>query len=155
MHWKKAAALFFGMWAVLFVMCVTMDSQLTTAQQIGYTAAMALVAPLLYFVSERVSSGKKGKRFSVHRVGEEEILCRVEGEWICPGTDERPTHYIRKGRVFAFDQKGALYSIKDDKVYRTGAEQPFLRLEGDKVRSCENGEIVYELRELEPPPKHD
>lgn len=148
MRLKKAATLFVGTWAVLFIMCITMDSQLTTAQQVGYTGAMSLVAPLLYVVSERVGAAK-GKRYSVHRAGEEAILCRIEGEWICPGTDERPTHYIRKGKVFAFSQKGALYIVKDGKVCRAGEEKPFLRVEGDKVYCTVSGEVLYELREME------
>lgn len=149
MRLKKAATLFVGTWAVLFIMCITMDSQLTTAQQVGYTGAMALVAPLLYVVSER-AGGKKGKRFSVRRAGEAEILCRIEGEWICPGTDERPTHYIRKNRVFAFDRKEALYRVEDGKVYRTGEETPFLRIEGDRVYCAASGEVRYELQEIQP-----
>ena len=148
MRLKKAITLFIGMWGVLLIMCFVMDSQLTAVQQVGYTGAMSLVAPLLYIVSERVGA-VKGKRYLVHRAGEEAVLCRVEGEWICPGTDERPTHYIRKGKVFAFAQKGALYIVKDATVCRAGEETPFLRVEGDKVYCTVSGELLYELREME------
>ena len=148
MRWKKAAASFVGMWIVLFVFCIVVDDQLTIGQQVGYTGALALVMPLLYAVSER-SKGEKGKRYSVCRAGEEEVLCRVEGEWICPGDDGRPTHYIRNGKVFSFAKSGALYRIRNAEVYRAGEKEPFLRVEGDKVLCAQSGRVLYELRENE------
>ena len=144
MRTKKLALTFVGAWALLFLAALVTDSgDLTLLEQALITGALACAAPLLYLVSER--SHRKGRMLTLCAPGSPEVLYRVEGEWICKGTEEKASWYCKGDKIYSFASMEPLYRVKDNKVYRSGETEPFLTVEEDKVLSCETGQTVYDI----------
>lgn len=145
MRRKKLALTFVGAWALLFLAALVTDSgDLSLLEQALITGALACAAPLLYLVSER--SDRKGRQLTLCAPGSPEVLYRVEGEWICKGTEEKASWYCKRDQIYSFADRKPLCRVKDGQVYRTGEAEPFLRLEKDKIVSCQTGETVYDIR---------
>ena len=145
MRKKKLALTFVGAWAVLFLAAlVTTPGGASLPELALITGALACAAPLLYLVSER--SDRKGRTLTRCAPGSPEVLYRVEGEWICRGTEEKATWYCKGDKIYSFQSMEPLCRVKDNQVYRAGESEPFLRVEGDKVVSCPDGQAVYDIR---------
>lgn len=141
---KKLLQVFLGSWAVLIFLVVLTDAaDLGPAAQVGYTGVLALLISLLVVLATR---GERTKNVSLYAPGSAEVLYRVEGEWIYQGMEEKATWYLKRGKLYGFQSMKPLCRLKDGKITREGESEPFLRVEGDKVISCPDGQVVYEIK---------
>ena len=142
---KRFALLYLVPWAVFFLASLITDADGTSlAERLVVTAVLACVVPLLYAVTKR---GEKNKAvYTVYHAGSTEPVVRVDGEWIYRGADEKASWYRKKNGIHDFRSMDPVCLIRDNKVYRPDADAPFLTLDGDKVFSCPEGELLYELR---------
>lgn len=144
---RKILMVYLGTWGVLLLLSYVTDAaSLDPKALILYTGILSLAAPLLYAVSEKVN--RKPKTCTLVRgVSSPEVLFRVEGEWICAGSNQIATYYIKKDRVYSFQSKTPLYRLEDRLVYRWGEEEPFLVEKDGKLWANPGGQARYELSE--------
>ena len=113
-----------------------------------YTGILALVAPLLYYVSDKVgANAPAGKTYTVCRMGDGVPVCRVEGMWIYRGMEEKATWYLRSRKVFAFAEKEYLYRIEGEYLYRRGETKPCMMVQRDTVYSMPDQQPLYQMAE--------
>lgn len=145
MDFKKLLQVFLGSWAVLiFLAVLTGTGDLTPVEQVVCTGVLAGLITLLAMIATR---GEKKKRLYIHKPGSVEVLYRVEGEWIFKGQEEKADWYIKRNAVYGFQSMTPLYRMKDGLITKEGDATPVMRVEGDKIVSCETGEAVYEIKE--------
>lgn len=145
MNIKKLLQVFLGSWAVLIFLVVLTDTgDLSPAAQVGYTGVLAVLIALLAVAATR---GEKKKCFCIHEPGNAEALYRVEGEWIYKGKEEKANWYIKRNAVYGFENMTPLYRVKDGKITKEGETEPSMRVEENKIISCETGEVIYEIKE--------
>lgn len=145
MNIKKLLQVFLGSWAVLIFLAVLTDKgDLTPVEQVGYTGVLAVLITLLAMAATR---GEKKKYLYIHEPGSAEALYRVEGEWIFKGKDEKASWYIKRNAVYGFQSMTPLYRMKDGTITKEGDTAPVMRVEENKIISCESGEVIYEIRE--------
>lgn len=143
MRIKKLLQVFLGSWAVLiFLAVLTGAGELTPAAQVGCTGVLAALITLLALLATR---GEKKKCFHVVKADSGELCCRVEGEWAYEGRDEKASWYIKRGALYNFESMKPLYRWKNGLVTREGDATPCLRVEGERIVSCESGETVWKL----------
>ena len=145
MNIKKLLQIFLGSWAILIFLVVLTDAgDLTPLAQVGCTGVLALLIALLAVAA---TWGERKKRSaSLYAPGSKELLYRVDGDWIHRGSEEKASWYIKRNKVYGFDNMTPICSMKDGKITREGESEPFLRVEENKIISCESGEVVYEIR---------
>lgn len=145
MNIKKLLQVFLGSWAVLiFLVVLTGTGDLTPVAQVGYTGVLAVLITLLAVAATR---GEKKKHFYIHKPGSAEVLYRVEGEWIYKGSEEKASWYIKRNAVYGFQSMTPLYRMKDGEITKEGDSVPAMRMEENKIVSCETGEVIYEMKE--------
>lgn len=149
--WKnKYFLLFLGSWGVLLIASSLMAQGTDPKTIVIASGVLALVPPLLYYVSDKVgSNAPAGKSFTLHRMGDGVPVFRVEGVWIYRGMEEKATWYLRGRRVFAFAEKEYLYHIDGAQLYRRGETQPCMLIRGDTVYSLPDNEPIYQMVDLE------
>lgn len=142
---KKILQVFLGSWAVLiFLAALTDAAGLGPVEQVVCTGVLAALITLLAWVATRGEKNKKN--VSLHAPGSAEVLYRVDGMWIHKGWEEKASWYIKRGAVYGFASMTPLYRLKDNKVWKEGESEPFLSVEGDKVVSCADASVVYEIK---------
>ena len=143
---KKLLQIFLGSWAVLIFLIFLTDAQtgLSPVLQVVCTGVLAGLVTLLAVVATRGEKNKK--QYSVCDPATGQVICRVEGEWIFKGSEEKASWYIKRGAVYGFENMKPLYHIKDNKVRREGESEPFLTMEETKITACADGRVVYEVR---------
>lgn len=145
MNVKKILQVFLGSWAVLIFLVVFTDAgSLSPWEQVLSTGVLAALVALLAIVATR--GERKNKRYSVCDPATGEVICRVEGDWIFKGSEEKASWYIKRGAVYGFANMKPLYRMKDGGLYREGEDQPVLKLEKDRLADCADGHTVYEIR---------
>lgn len=139
---KKVLQVFLGSWAVLIFLVVFTDAGgMSPWEQVLSTGVLAALVALLAIVATR--GERKNKKYSVCAPDTGEVICRVEGEWIFKGSEEKASWYIKRGAVYGFASMKPLYRMKDGCLYREGEEKPLLKLEKDQITDCADGHLVY------------
>lgn len=143
---KKLLQVFLGSWAVLiFLLYLTGGGDgMSPVLQVAGTGVLAALIALLAWVALRGERGQKN--LTLCAPGGAEVLYRVEGMWIYRGWEEKASWYLKRNAVYGFASMTPLYRVKDGGLYREGEEQPFLKVERDRVTSCADGSVVYEIR---------
>lgn len=149
--WKnKYFLLFLGSWGVLLIASSLMAQGTDPQTVVVASGVLALVPPLLYWVSDKVgSNAPAGRTFTVHRMGDGVPVCRVEGIWIFRGMEEKATWYLRGKKVYAFAQKEYLYRIEGNELYRRGETKPCMKVVNDTVYSLPDSKPIYQTVEQE------
>ncbi len=146
MDWKKYLQVLLGSWAVLlFLMVLTNAGEgMDPRAQIVCTGVLAGLITLLAWVAKRGERIKTA--LTLYAPDSAEVLWRLENVWLYRGWEETASLYLRKDGVYSFSEKKPLYLIKKDGLYRPGESRPFLRREGDKVLSCPDNTVLYEIK---------
>lgn len=145
---NKYFLLFLLSWGILLIAGALMVKGVEPKMLVICTGVLALVPPVLYFISDKVgASAPAGKTYTVHSMGDGKVVCRVEGIWIYRGAEDKATWYLRGKKVFAFAEKEYLYRIEGDKIYRRGEDQPCMSIEGDTIYSLPGNEPLYQTVE--------
>ena len=135
-------------WGILLIVGSLMVDDMEPGDLVVYTAILALVSPLLYYVSDKVgSNAPAGKTYTVYRMGDAEPVCRVEGMWIYRGTEDKATWYLRDNKIFAFAQKEYLYRFDKEYLYRRGESEPCMMIQRDTVYSMPDQKPLYQTVE--------
>ena len=147
--WKnKYFLLFLGSWGVLLIASSLMAQGTDPQTIVIASGVLALVPPLLYFVSNKVgSNAPAGKTYSVHRMGDGQVVCRVEGVWIFRGMEDKATWYLRGNKVYAFTEKEYLYRVEKSAIYRRGESEPCMVVRGDTVYTLPDNQPLYQMAE--------
>ncbi len=145
MDWKKLLQVLLGSWAVLlFLLVLTGVDSANVTQQIIATGVLAGLITLLAWVATR---GERQKNTTICTPGSAEVVCRTQGMWIHRGWEEKASWYVKRGAVYDFSSMKPLYRIHNGLITREGTQEPYLRVEGNQILSCESGEVVYEIKE--------
>ena len=139
---------YLGTWGCLLILGSLVAEDMEPRSLVLTTALLALVVPLLILVCDRVGAdAPKGKCYTVHRMGDGQVVCRVEGMFLYRGTEDKPTWYIQGKKVYAFSEKGYLYRMKDGKLYRRNEDAPCMEIRLDTIYSLPDGEPLYQTVE--------
>lgn len=142
---KKMLQVFLGSWAaLLFLMTLTGVGELGVEQEIIAAGVLAALITLLAWVAVRGERGKRSMR--LHVPNSAEVRYRVDGDWIYEGAAEAACWYIKRNAVYGFQNMTPLYRFKNGEIFREGESEPFLRVVDDKVLSCADGSVVYEIK---------
>lgn len=142
---KKILQVFLGSWAVLIFLVVFTDAgELSPWEQVLSTGVLAALVALLAIVATR--GERKNKKYSVCAPDTGEVICRVEGDWIFKGSEEKASWYIKRNAVYGFASMKPLYRMKDGCLYRAEEERPVLKLEKERITDCADGRTVYVIR---------
>ena len=145
---NKYLLVFLAMWGILLIVGSLISEETEPMTLVISTGFISLVAPLLYLVSNKVgANAPAGKTYSVHRMGDGRVVCRVEGIWIYRGTEEKATWYMRGKKVFAFTEKEYLYRVEGEQIFRRGEEQPCMLVRGDTIYRLPDNEPLYQTAE--------
>lgn len=145
---NKYFLLFLASWGILLIASSLMVKGVDFKTIVAATGVLALVPPVLYFVSCKVgANAPAGRTCTVHSVEDGRVVCRVEGIWIYRGTEEKATWYLRGKKVFAFAEKEYLYRVEDNKIFRRGEEEPCMIVQGGAICSLPGGEPLYRTQE--------
>ncbi len=135
-------------WGILMILGSLMSDGGDPYTMVLASAALALVVPLLILVCDRVGAdAPKGKPYTVHSMEDGSVVCRVDGMWIYRGEEDKATWYIQGKKVYAFAEKGYLYRIERDGIYRSGETTPCMVVNGDTIYSLPDGEPLYQTVE--------
>ena len=142
---KKMLQVFLGSWAaLLFLLTLTGVGELGVEQEIIATGVLAALITLLVWVAVRGERTKRSMR--LHVPNSPEVRYRVDGDWIYEGASEVACMYIKRSAIFGFENMTPLYRFKDGDIFREGESEPFLHVAEDKVFSCADGSVVYEIK---------
>ena len=145
---NKYFLLFLLTWGILLIVGSLVEDSSNFHTMVIASGVLALVPPLLYWVSNKVgSNAPAGKTYTVHRMGDGATVCRVEGVWIYRGMEDKATWYLRGKRVFAFTEKEYLYHMDAGRLYRRGETQPCMVVRGDTVYSLPDNQPLYQMTE--------
>ena len=149
--WKnKYFLLFLGSWGVLLIASSLMAQGTDPQTIVIASGVLALVPPLLYYVSDKVgANAPAGKSVTLHRMGDGVPVFRVEGVWIYRGMEDKATWYMRGKRVFAFAEKEYLFLVEDGMITRRGEQEPCMTVQGDTVYSLPDKTPLYQMVEQE------
>lgn len=143
---KKLQQIFLGSWAaLLFLTVLTGIEAQEVTQAIIASGVLAGLITLLAWLILRGEKARKG--VNICAAGSAEVLYHTEGIWIHKGWEEKVSWYLKRGAVYDFSSMTPLYHVKNGLITKEGEQEPFLRVEGDKILSCETGEVIYEIRE--------
>jgi len=145
---NKYFLLYLLCWGILLILGGLVEDKSNFETMFVSTAVLALVAPLLLLVCNKVGAdAPAGKTYKVHSMEDGSVVCRVEGVWIYRGMEEKATWYLRGRKVYSFAEKEYLYRMDADKLYRRGEEQPCMLVENDTIYSLPDNVPLYQTAE--------
>ena len=127
---KRLLRVFLIFWVGIFVLSFfTAKVEISIVQRLGYTAVLALVAPILSLfggkrVNETRHAGRStglGRNLEIHLPLDPKVLYRIKDQRIYKGMDAAPT-----------------YEIKGNKIYPYLSSKPAFRIENNKIANCNN-----------------
>ena len=154
---KRLLRLFLMFWAGIFVLSFfTAKADMTFVQRSGYTAVLALVAPILSLLNVKKSVGTKQTSHSpyldsnleIHLPLDPKVLYRVKDQKIYKGMDAAPTYEIKGNKIHPYLSPKPAFRIENNKVYREMEAAPFLDIKGNKVYQNLSTKVVYEIKVL-------
>ncbi len=154
---KRLLRVFLIFWVGIFVLSFfTAKAGMPIGQRLGYTAVLALVAPVLsLFDGKRLVGAKQtgrepclGSNLEVHHPMDPKVLYRVKDQKIYKGMDAAPTYEIKGNKIHPYLSFKPAFRIENNKVYREMDAAPFLEIKGDKVYQNLSTKVVYEIKVL-------
>ena len=141
---------YLGTWGVLLILGSLVSDGGDPYTMVLASAVLALVVPLLILVCDKVGAdAPKGGNYTVHSIEDGSVVCRVEGMWIFRGQEEKATWYIQGKKVFSFVEKGYLYRMERDGIYRRGEKQPCMTVARDTIYRLPDNLPLYQTAEQE------
>ena len=131
-------------------------AEMSIVQRLGYTAVLALIAPVLALFDGKRSVGAKqtgresylGSNLEVHLPLDPKVLYRVKDQKIYKGMDAAPTYEIKGNKIYPHLSSMPAFRIESNKVYREMDAAPFLEVKGNKVYQNLSSKVVYEIKVL-------
>lgn len=139
-------------WGVLMILGSLVSDGGDPYTMVLTSAVLALVVPLLILVCDKVGAdAPKGKHYTVHSMEDGSVVCRVEDMWIYRGEEDKAAWYIQGRKVYSFTEKGYLYRMERDGIYRRGEKQPCMTVARDTVYRLPDNTPLYQIAEKEAP----
>lgn len=153
---KQLLKLFSVFWAGLFLLSFfTAKGDLPFFTRLWYTAALALIAPVMSLLSNRKPSDKQTntnfiipQNAEIHLPSDPKVLYRIKNNKIYKGMAPSPTYEVKGNQVYPYLDPKPVYQIKENKVYRTMEPTPILEIKGNKIHPNLSSKVAYEIKVL-------
>lgn len=154
---KRLLRVFLIFWVGVFILSFfTAKVEMSIVQRLGYTAVLALVAPMLsLFGGKRSDEAKQVARptilesnLEIHLPLDPKVLYRIKDQKVYKGMDVAPTYEIKGNKRYPNLSPTPAFRIENNKVYRGMDAAPFLEIKGDKVYKNLSSKVVYEIKVL-------
>lgn len=154
---KRVLRLFLIFWIGIFVLSFfTAKTEISIVQRLGYTAVLALVAPIVSLFGGKRSDDTRqaarstglGSNLEIHLPLDPKVLYRIKDQKIYKGLDAAPTYEIKGNKIYPYLSPTPAFRIENNKVYRGLDAAPFLEIKGDKVYQNLSSKVVYEIKGL-------
>ena len=153
---KRLLKLFFIFWIGIFVLSFfTAKADLSLWQRMGYTAVLALAAPVFSLFGMKKSVKKPDgccgnlQNIELHLPLDPRVLYRIKDKKIYKGMDAAPIYEVKGNKIYPYLSPKPAFRIENNKVFRGMDAAPFLEIKGDKIYHNLSSTVAYEIKVLQ------
>ena len=151
---KRQFKIFIVFWSVIFVLSFfTAKAEMGIIQRVGYTMALALVAPFLMLSSKDKGQSKGKNSFGViaeiFEPNSPKIVYRVRKDGkIYKGMEKSPVYVIKGHKVYENLSSKVCYRIEGNKIYHGMEVSPLFEIRDNKICNVLSNKVVYEIKRI-------